>query len=167
MIAFARSHIEARFPFWDYDLFDFLYSLPAEIRANKLLFRSVIQRETPRLAYIPYEHDESLPTTHSWMRDMHAAALKLKYRFNRHLWPLFPERYTLYADYENYLRGELREWAEDILFDERTMERGIFAPAFLRTLMDRHLSGIEEWTIGKIAPIVTYELMLREYYDTH
>jgi asparagine synthase (glutamine-hydrolysing) len=125
LVVFTRSHIEVRFPFFDYDLFDFLHSLPA----------------------------------------MHALVVKLKRRFNRHLWSLFPERHTLYADYENYLRGELRDWAEDILFDRRTAERGIFNPAFLRTLMDRHLSGLEQWTIGKIAPVITYEMMLRRFCD--
>jgi asparagine synthase (glutamine-hydrolysing) len=165
MVTIARSHIEVRFPFFDYDLFDFLHSLPAQLRADKLLFRSVIQRETPRLAYIPYDHDEFLPTTHTWLRNTQALAVKLKRRFNRHLWPLFAERYTLYADYENYLRGELKEWAEGILFDPRTAERGIFNTSFVRTLMDRHLSGLEEWTIGKIAPIMTFEMMLRRLYD--
>ena len=67
--------------------------------------------------------------------------------------------------YENYLRHELRDWAEDILYDERTAAREIFEPSFLRTLMNRHLSGMEEATIGKIAPLITYEKMLRRYYD--
>jgi len=166
MVTFARSHIEVRFPFFDYDLFDFLYSLPAQVRADKLLFRTIIQRETPRLAYIPYDHDEFLPSTQPLTRGVHALATKLKRRFHRHLWPIFPERYTLYADYENYLRSELRDWAEEILFDDRTAERTIFNPAFLRTLLDHHLSGLEEWTIGKIAPIITYEMMLRRFGDT-
>jgi asparagine synthase (glutamine-hydrolysing) len=165
MVTFARSHIEVRFPFFDYDLFDFLYSLPAHIRADKLLYRIVIQRETPQLACIPYDHDEFLPTTQPLIGGMHALAVKLKRRLNRHLWPVFPERHTLYADYEHYLREELCDWAENILFDRRTAERGIFDLAFLRTLMDRHLSGLEEWTIGKIAPIMTYEMMLRKLYD--
>jgi len=165
MVTFTRSHVEVRFPFFDYDLFDFLYSLPAMVRGDRTLYRAVIQRETPRLAYIPYDHDELLPTTQPLIRGMHAVAGKLKRRFNRYLWPIFPERHTLYADYENYLRGELRAWAEDILFDRRTVERGIFNPAFLRSLMDRHLSGLEQWTIGKIAPIMTYEMMLRKLHD--
>ncbi|MBN1217554.1 MAG: hypothetical protein JXM69_01385 [Anaerolineae bacterium] len=165
MVTIARSHIEVRFPFFDYELFDFLYSLPAQIRADKFLFRAIIQKETPRLAYIPYDHDEFLPTTQPIIREIHAFTVKLKRRFNHHLYGILPERYTLYADYENYLRGELRTWAENILFDSRTIERGIFNPAFLRTLMNRHLSGLEEWTIGKIAPVITYEMMLRRFYD--
>ena len=32
-------------------------------------------------------------------------------------------------------------------------------------LMKRHLSGLEEWTIGKIAPVMTYEMMSRRFYD--
>ncbi|UCC65209.1 MAG: hypothetical protein JSV36_09310 [Anaerolineae bacterium] len=165
LVTFTRSHIEVRFPFFDYDLFDFLYSLPALLRGHRVLYRAVIQRETPRLAYIPYDHDEFLPTTQPLIRRIHALTVKLKRRFNRHIWPIFPELYTLYADYENYLRGELRNWAEDVLFERRTVERGVFDPAFLRTLMSRHLSGLEQWTIGKIAPIMTFEMMLRRFYD--
>jgi asparagine synthase (glutamine-hydrolysing) len=165
LVTFTRSHIEVRFPFFDYDLFEFLYSLPSQVRGRRTLYRAVIQRETPRLAYIPEESDGLLPTTQPLIHGTHALSVKLKRRFNRHLWTLFPERDTLYADYEDYLRGDLLDWAEEILFDRRTMERGIFNPDFLRTLMARHLSGLEEWTIGKIAPIMTYEMMLRRFYD--
>lgn len=165
LVTFTRSHIEVRFPFFDYDLFDFLYSLPATRRGHRVLYQSVIQREFPRLAYIPYDHDEFLPTTRSMVRKAHAAGIKFQRRFNRHIHKLFPERYTLYADYENYIRDELRDWTEDILYNHRTTERGIFNPDFLHTLMDRHLSGLEEWTIGKIAPVMTYEMMLRRFYD--
>jgi asparagine synthase (glutamine-hydrolysing) len=165
LVTFGRSHVEVRFPFFDYDLFDFLYSLPAAVRGHQVLYRAVIQREIPRLACIPYDHDEFLPTTRRLMRDGQALMVKLKRRCNRHLGSIFPERHTLYADYENYLRAELREWAEDVLFDSRTTERDIFNPVFLRSLMSRHMSGLEEWTIGKIAPIMTYEMMLRKFYD--
>jgi asparagine synthase (glutamine-hydrolysing) len=164
-ITFTRSHVEVRFPFFDYDLFEFLYSLPATVRGHKALYRAVFQREMPRLAYIPYDHDELLPTTQPVIRQIHTLGVKVKNRINRHLAPIFPQRFTLYADYEKYLRCELRTWAEEILFDRRTAERGIFDPNFLHTLMQRHVSGLEEWTIGKIAPIITYELMLRRFYD--
>ena len=164
-VIFTRSHIEVRAPFYDYDLFDFLYSLPAQIRKDRKLYRHMVQREMPKLTNIPYDHDEFLPTTRQVVREIHSTAIKIKRRINRHVGHMFPERQTLYADYENYLRHELREWAESILFDRRTTERGIFDPSFLRTLMQRHLSDLEEWTIGKIAPLMTYEMMLRRYVD--
>jgi asparagine synthase (glutamine-hydrolysing) len=164
-VVFTRSHVEVRIPFFDYALFDFLYSLPAEVRGNRKLYRSMIQKEMPGLANIPYDNDEFLPTTRPFVRGIHAEGVKLKRRINRHVMKVFPERRPLYADYEEYLRGELREWAENILYDRRTTERGIFEPLFLRSLMQRHLSNLEEWTIGKIAPLITYEMMLRRYYD--
>jgi asparagine synthase (glutamine-hydrolysing) len=164
-ITFTRSHIEVRFPFFDYDFFDFLHAIPPAVRGIKTMYKAVIQKEMPRLAYIPYDHDEFLPTPRSLIRNTHALGTKLKRRFNRHVRPIFPQRPTLYADYENYLRGELRPWAENILFDPCTTEHGLFNSAFLHTLMNRHLSGLEEWTIGKIAPIMTYELMLRRFCD--
>jgi asparagine synthase (glutamine-hydrolysing) len=165
MITSGRSHIEARFPFFDYRLFEFLYSLPAPVRGHRRLYRAMLQRECPRLMTIPYDHDEMLPTTRRLARGAHGLVVRARRRVNRYLGGGMGERPTLYADYEAYLRGELRPWAEGILFDRRTTERGIFDPGFLRTLMDRHLSGMEEWTIGKIAPIMTYEMMLRVMYD--
>jgi asparagine synthase (glutamine-hydrolysing) len=164
-ITFNRSHVEVRFPFFDYDLFNFLYAIPAAVRGPRTLYRAVIQKVTPQLAYIPYDRDEFLPTTYETVQKVHALSVKLKRRINRHIKPVFPKHSTLYADYDNYLRSELREWAESILYDRRTKERGIFSPTFLRTLMSRHLSGLEQWMIGKIAPLMTYELMLRRYYD--
>lgn len=164
IIDMLRSHIEVRCPYFDYDLIDFLYSVPARLRADRRLFWSVIRRETPRLARIPHDHDELLPTT-SPIRRAHAALVRLKRRINRHIRPVFREAYTLYADYEGYLRHELRPWAEGILYDRQTTERGVFNPSFVRTLMNRHLSGQEHWTIGKIAPVITYELVRRRFFD--
>jgi hypothetical protein len=31
--------------------------------------------------------------------------------------------------------------------------------------MSRHLAGREPWTIGKIAPLITFEMMMRRYFD--
>jgi asparagine synthase (glutamine-hydrolysing) len=165
MIAVARSHVEVRFPFFDCALFDFIFSLPASQRAWRKLYQALIWRETPRLALIPYDKDEFLPTPQPLVRGLHEIAVKLSRRVNWHLWPLFAQRATLYADYENYLRHELRDWAEAILFDRRTTERGLFRLDALRSLMARHVAGRELWTIGKIAPLITYEMMLRRLYD--
>ncbi len=166
MITMYRSHFEARFPFFDYALFDFLYSLPAERRGHKVLYAALLEREMPHLARIPYDHDEFLPTSRQWLRRAHALAIKVGRRARRALGGRWPERSTLYADYEAYLRNDLRPWAEDVLLDPRTSARGFFEPGFLRTLLARHFSGLEQWTIGKIAPLMTYEMMARQLIDS-
>jgi len=165
MVTFARSHLEVRFPFFDYRLVEFLYSIPSSVRGARSLYQAVMERELPHLTRIPYDYDELLPTSRRLRRGIHMAGVQIRRSINRHIRPLFRERATLYADYENYLRRELRPWAEGILNDRRTAERGLFDPPFLRSLMKRHVSGLEHWTIGKIAPIITYELMLRQLVD--
>jgi asparagine synthase (glutamine-hydrolysing) len=165
MVTFRRSHLEVRFPFFDNALIDFLYSIPAEIRGPRRLYHQMLDRELPHLTRIPYDHDELLPTARSLRRQAHASGVRIRRAVNHHVRPMFPERPTLYADYENYLRRGLRPWVEGILFDRRTTDRGIFDPGFLRSILDRHQSGLEQWTIGKIAPLVTYELMLRQLVD--
>jgi len=135
------------------------------VRGHRTLYRALIEREVPALARIPYANDNLLPTSNRWVRSGHAVAYKIANRIRRHTGLGPAPRPTLYADYEGYLRGELREWAEGILFDERTAARGLFDPAALHSLMRRHVSGLEQWTIGKIAPIITYEMMLRKCLD--
>ena len=157
--------MEVRFPFFDYELFDFLYSLPAQLRTNRKLYRHMIQHELPALAYIPYDHDEYLPTTQPLVHGVHAEAVRLKRRINRHIKKIFPDLHPLYADYNDYLRGGLQEWAEGILYDRRTLERGLFKPSFLHSLMQRATSNQGEWMIGKVALLITYEMLLRRYYD--
>jgi asparagine synthase (glutamine-hydrolysing) len=164
-VTFTRSHVEVRIPYYDYELFDFMHSLPVEYRENQRMFRPVMQKLLPELTTIPYDYDEFLPTTNGFVRNSHSAMVKIKRRFNRHIWNIFPEYHTLYADYETYLRTDLKDWAENILFDKRTAAREIFNPTYLHTLMNRHHSGLEDNTIGKIAPLITYEMMLRRYYD--
>jgi asparagine synthase (glutamine-hydrolysing) len=166
LITFNRSHIEVRFPFFDYALFDFLYSLPARLRASRVLHRSVIQREMARLAYIPYDYDEFLPTTQELVRSVHSLIVRIGRRLRRYVLRSDWHRPTLYADYENYLRNELRPWAEKILFDQATAEQGLFDVDYIRTLMAHHVSAVEPWTIGKIAPIITYLMMSRRFGHT-
>lgn len=160
MVNIGRSHLEFRFPFWDYQLIDFIYSLPPEIRGDKVLFRHIITRRTPKLARIPYDKQEFLPTVQEPLHTFQALSVRTRRRLK-----LFPQRPWLYADYENYLRHDLRGWAESILFDRRTEERGLFDPVYVRSLFDRHLAGQEPWMLGKIAPLITLEMVMRTMFD--
>lgn len=162
---FGRSHIEYRFPYFDLELRSFCYGLPFELGNERRLQKAIIAREMVALARIPYAADELPLTNHNHRRTIVRIKNMLRRRFHQYVAPIFPARPALYADYEEWLRTDLRSWAEGILFDERTLARGIFRPEALRSLMDRHSYGQEEWTIGKIAPIITFEMMLREFYD--
>ena len=160
MVTTTRSHLEVRSPFWDYQLIDFMYSLRPEVRRDQLMYRHIITQQLPHLATIPYDKQEFLPTVRRMHHDLHALSVRARRRLG-----LFPVRPTLYADYESYLRHELRDWAEGILFDRRTEERGILNMPFVRSLMAQHVSGNTLWTIGKVAPLITFELVMRAWFD--
>jgi asparagine synthase (glutamine-hydrolysing) len=162
---FHRAHFEQRFPFYDHRYFEFVYALPPEMLFNRRLRRAIILRFTRPLARIPYDKD-NLPITGREASRIAARLIQRSKSFvSRYVAPVFLEYATLYADYENWLRNELRDWGESILLSERTLRRDIFDAEFLRSLWRRHQSGLEAHTIGKIAPIMTYEMMLRRFYD--
>lgn len=167
MIVFQRSAIEVRCPFFDYDLLEFLYALPEQIRATPALHEAVITRRMPGLALVPNEKTGQLPHSSPLVRGGYQALGRAQRVLNRVVGPVFPQRQRLYADYEHYLRTDLRAWAESILFDSRTAERGLFNPAEVRRLWQRHVAGDELWTIGKVAPLITLELVIRSLSDEH
>ena len=164
-IGFKRSAVEIELPFVDPDLMMFVLCLPPDYRKNRRLARAVLRRLSGSLARIPYDHDELLPTDEIWLRSAHEFYSRAKRRSLRLLGVTHTASTTLHSDYENWLRTDLRDWAESILFDRRTLERGLFEPEFLRSIWRRHVSGRELYTIGKLAPIMSYELMLREFVD--
>ena len=167
MVVFSRSAFEVRCPYLDYSLVSFFWTLEDSIRIGPALRRAMLTLRAPHLAMVPYDRDSLLPHSNRLIHGSHAFVQRGKVWFNRHLMAVFvgPKRPWLYADYENYLRAELKDWAEGIRFDRRTQDRGLFDPTAVRALWNRHLAGKELWTIGKIAPLISIELVLRSLYD--
>ncbi len=60
-----------------------------------------------------------------------------------------------------WLRGELKDLAYDVLLDSTARERGYFAPDSVRALLDRHISGSEDRS-GAIWALLVFELWHRE-----
>ena len=162
---FHRAAFEQRFPFYDYDYFKFVYALPPEMLFKRRLRRGILQDKVKQLSRIPYDKDNLPVTTNHFTRIYSRVGNVTRTYVNRHIAQIFPDHPTLYADYENWLRRELRDWGEEILIGDRTLARGYFNPNFLKSLWQRHQSGLEVNMIGKIAPIMTFEMMLRKFYD--
>jgi asparagine synthase (glutamine-hydrolysing) len=157
---YQRAFFEARHPFCDYALVDLVYSMPIDYRLDDKLYLAVINREIPEVTWIPRESNEQLLVDREWVKRTHWLFQKMGRRITRQPVPIIHE------DPAGWLRNDLRDWTKALLFDSRTMDRGIFNPDFLRSIFDRHMNGNEaHYTVGKIAPIMTYEMMLRRYYD--
>lgn len=159
---FHRSHIELRFPFLDYRYFEFVYALPPEMLYHRRLRREVIARYVPALRTVPYSAD-NLPIARTAAGQYFDKFMeKSRHLIHQRFQFLFHEYTTLYADYENWLRQELKEWGWQTLLGEKMLQKDLFQPEMLTSLWMRHQSGLEEWTIGKLAPIMTYQMLLNK-----
>jgi asparagine synthase (glutamine-hydrolysing) len=65
----------------------------------------------------------------------------------------------------DWLRGELRGYARDVLLDRRAVGRGHFREPYVRELLDRHAAGIEDHSQG-IWTLLMFELWHQEFVDT-
>ncbi len=61
-----------------------------------------------------------------------------------------------------WFRGELKSYVRDVLLDEATLRRGYFDPAYLRQLVEEHVSA--RWDHGyRLWSLLMFELWHREY----
>jgi asparagine synthase (glutamine-hydrolysing) len=162
---FSRAFFEMRFPFLDYEYVEFVHRLPVPMLFHRNLRKAVVRQFTPLLASVAYDRDELPVASDGAGRMMRRLCRRGKSFINHRIFPIFKELYPLHSDYENWLRTDLKMWGEKLLLDERTLQRGVFNPDYVRSLWLRHQTGSEPFTIGKIAPIMTYEMMLRRFYD--
>ena len=64
-----------------------------------------------------------------------------------------------------WLRGELRDFARDVLLDRCAIERGCFREGYVRGLLDRHAAGVQDHSQG-IWTLLMFELWHQEFIDT-
>jgi asparagine synthase (glutamine-hydrolysing) len=65
-----------------------------------------------------------------------------------------------------WFRGNLRELFVDTLLSPRAQQRGYFQPAFVRQLVQEHLSGSRDHTL-RLWQLVVFERWHRQYLDEH
>jgi hypothetical protein len=61
---YHRAYFETRYPFCSYTLVDFVQSMPIEYRISDRLYLSVINREIPKVTWVPRDKNDLLLTDH-------------------------------------------------------------------------------------------------------
>jgi asparagine synthase (glutamine-hydrolysing) len=157
---FKQPYFEVRYPFCDNDLIDFVFSMPIEYRINDKLYFAVIKKIIPNLIWVPRDSDNQFLINNIMINAFTKHWQKIVRKLIKIKRPVF------FEDPPGWLRDDLQDWSSSVLFSTSMKNHGLFDLDFLQSLFRRHMSGHEShYIVGKIAPVMTYELMLQRFYD--
>jgi len=166
----TRSQLECRTPFYDYDLVEFLHTIPPQVKLGKHFHVKFVRKAFPDLAKIPWAFSgipvaSTTPARLFMRRGMYRVWRELRDRVYRMTSGrvILPYRRE-YKDHSFWLRTHLRSWTEDILLSRLTTSRGYFNTAYIRQLLDEHMSGKQDHK-SRICTLITFELWHRQFID--
>lgn len=156
-LALFRPWVEVRMPFLDEDFLGLVLKLPLERRFRGEVQTLIVRRFMPALLGLT-DANTGAPLNAGRLGRLLAGGLgaagrRLRLPGHRH-----------YAEVERWQRGPLRAALERILFDERTLSRGLYRPEGLRRVFDDHMAG-RRCRASLLGTIVELELYHRAFAD--
>ncbi len=151
--------VEYRAPFYDYDLVDFLLTIPPRQRMLAIFYRKFISQKFPDLAKIPYQRT-GLPVNSSLTLLLFKKAQDM---CRRKLFSTTGDKRG-HVDDQNWMRNELKDFVISTLLSKKATERGFFNPEFVKEIVDRHLLGRQNNTL-KLGTLLTFELWNQLFID--
>jgi hypothetical protein len=67
------------------------------------------------------------------------------------------------ANYNQWFRGPLKEWAQEILFGRRFVQRGYYNQEYIQKIFNEHQSGKDHYK--RLGAIISIELWHRQFLD--
>ncbi|AEH45594.1 asparagine synthase [Thermodesulfatator indicus DSM 15286] len=152
-----RTQIEVRLPFTDEVFLKKLFSLPIEKRWEGEIHIEIVKTCMPALVKVP-NSNTGAPLDAGKLR------LWLTDKFNSLLKKLSVPGFRHYTEFDKWQRKYFREALEQILFDKKTLDRGIYEPRVLKEVFDAHITGKKNYArfLGTAAGL---ELWFREFLD--
>jgi asparagine synthase (glutamine-hydrolysing) len=166
----TRSQLECRTPFYDYDLVEFLHTIPPQVKLGKQFYLKLVRRAFPDLAKIPWAFSGIPVASAPWRLFIRRGMYKVRKELRSRVYRMTSGRVMLpydgreYKDHSFWLRTHLRSWAEDILLSQLATNRGYFKTDYIRQLLDEHMSGKQDH-ISRICTLITFELWHRQFID--
>jgi asparagine synthase (glutamine-hydrolysing) len=157
----ARSAVEVRYPFLDYELMDLVWRAPEALKRDSSIHKHLVVNLYRPLGRIPSART-GFPLHASLLgRVVRVAKRKSKtalYRASgKERFRSGPRPSFLYP---LWMRGSLGRCLASVLMEERTLDRGIFDGSAVRILLDDHWSGVRDAS-AEIQRLAAYELALR------
>lgn len=157
-----RTAVESWSPFFDRDVVDLLARVPLEGRQKHRLYLSVLRRACPAAAEIPWQRT-GIPPSWGYGAALAALAFHRSARAVGRAFGLNPFPAQAVASPADWFRGPWAAPARALLFDERTLDRGLLNPDRLRRLWAAHQDGADLSRALGVA--IGLELLGREVVD--
>jgi asparagine synthase (glutamine-hydrolysing) len=166
-----RSYIQDRVPGYDNDFVDLVLEIPPELRFEHRIYYEFFAKLAPNLTKIPQQRTGIVPLAPFFLQKI-GTLVKLGYKFFIHKLRNFtsgrisiPDKMG-YPDYDEWIRKDarLRTFFEDILLDERTLNRGYFNENYVHEMVKSHMSSRKDWG-RELCALLTFELWHRLFVD--
>jgi len=167
---YLRSKFEDKMPFYDNDLVDFIVKIPPKLRYNHRIYIRFLKKLAPDLAKIPYNLTGIRADAPMFLYNL-GRLIKMR-RLKRRLRNITgglicKSLKTTYPDLDEWIRedSKLNKFFENIIFDERTLNRGYFNKEYVTKVFNEHVSRKKDYS-ELLCAIVTFELWNRLFIDT-
>ena len=156
MVEFG-SVVETRLPYLDNDLVDTLLAAPPQLKLGEAMQQHMLARRKPEFLSIPNANTGTRIGAGRVAQKL--ATLRMKV-----LAKLGVPGYQPYERLGLWLRRELAPLVRDLLLAERTLDRGVFRPDTLRSVVGQHLDHQRNHTYLLLA-LMIFEIGQREFLD--
>jgi asparagine synthase (glutamine-hydrolysing) len=157
-----RTAVESWSPFFDRDVVDLLVKVPLEARLKHRFYFAVLRAACPAAAAVPWQRTALAPRW-GFAASLAALAFHRGARVLGRYVGVNPFPGQAVASTADWFRGPWAAPAAALLFDERTLERGLLRPDGLRRLWDAHQAGVDASRALGVA--IGLELFARHVVD--
>lgn len=170
------SYFECRTPFLDYDLIDYIQTVPPRFKVNNSVIKQIFMTHYPKLGNIPLgklglcnvplarrlvSRQLEVKIARALSRAWTMFARTLQSRSSARLKFVDPH---LITDVDYWFRTELRDFIESILLDDETLARPYFNHKYIAELIRAHMTGKKNLA-DTLGALVTFELWHRMFLD--
>lgn len=144
------SLVETRLPYLDNELIDLLLSIPPEWKIGDTIQRHIIKRGLPAFLDVVNANTGAPMGASRFRRWLGKARLKV-------LAKLGVQGYQPYERLGLWLREELQPFVRQVLLDARCLDRGLWNPDTIKSVVDQHMSSRGNHTFLLLA-LMIFEL---------
>jgi asparagine synthase (glutamine-hydrolysing) len=145
---------------------DLHHYLPDDILAkvDRTSMLASLESRVPLLDHVVMEHAARMPSGLKLREGRGKHILKQAMRGHLPAEILTRPKMGFGVPLAGWFRGELRDFARDVLTDARTRERGIVRPDVVSGLLDAHQAGSRDYS-ARLWALMSFELWCRNWWD--